>query len=82
MGESLYSILHIHRDEQDGSLICGKECGCVLCLFKIAYCMTSRKQVSKVFRPKLTQSLYLCYRCCNNQGWMPDIKELGLVSTR
>jgi len=75
-GGSLYSILRIHLDAQkDGSLSCGKECGCVLCLFKIACSMTSRKQVSKVFRPKLTPSLYLCYRYCNNRAWMPDIRN-------
>ena len=77
LGGSLYSILRIPLDAQkDGSLSCGKEDGCVLCLFKIADSMTSRKQVSKVFRPKLTQSsLYLRYRCCNKRVWMPDIRN-------
>jgi hypothetical protein len=76
-GGSLYSVLRIHLDAQkDGSLSCGKEDGCVLYLFQIADSTTSRKQMGKGFRPKLTQSsLYLRYRCCNKQVWMSDIRN-------
>jgi len=77
LGGSLYSILRIHLDAQkDGSLSCGKEDDCVLFLFKIADTVTSRKQVSKDFRPKLIQSsLYLRYRCCNKGVWMSHIRN-------